>query len=186
MMKNTLFIISGPSGSGKSSIARKAMDNEVISFTTRAPREGEVNGKDYVFLKEWEFDAMFKEGRIAEYTTYYGTASYGITMDELTSKLEKGDAFVVVDVFGKGQLENLYPKTVSIFIYCPYSAMLENRMMARGDSWENILKRMKNYDEEMENFYLYDYLLDNTGSFEDAVSSFKAIVGGSFDSHVDE
>jgi guanylate kinase len=184
-MSSKLFIISGPSGSGKSSIARAVMTNEVVSFTTRQPRAGEVNGRDYIFISQEKFDYLLNSNGLAEYTTYYGNASYGITMDELRYRLEKGDAFVVVDIVGKRQLEEIYPNTVSVFVWVPYAGILENRMMSRGDSWENIQKRAKTMDEENNNFYEYDYLIDNTGNFEDSIEAFKAIVSGEFDTSIE-
>lgn len=174
---NTLFIISAPSGAGKSKIAKSVMKNEIVSFTTRAPREGEVHGIDYLFIRQEEFDRLLANGGLAEYTTYYGNASYGITMNELTSKLEKGDAFVIVDVVGMEQLKKLHPKTVTIFIQVP-TEMLEGRMRKRGDSEELIAKRLRTVEQEQENFYLYDYVIDNSGKLEDAIEAFKTIVGG--------
>lgn len=180
--KNRLLIVSGPSGSGKTSIARRVMENEVVSFTTRAMRPGEVDGIDYVYITEERFKELYASNGLAEYTTYYGNASYGITMEELTSKLAKGDAFVIVDVVGKQQLEQLYDNTVSVFVWMPFVEEAIARMRKRGDAEELIQKRLRTYEEEIANFPQYDYLIDNTGSFGDAVEAFKAIVGGKFDS----
>jgi guanylate kinase len=183
-MKNRLYIISGPSGSGKSSIARAVMDNEIISFTTRAPRPGEVNGRDYIFISEDEFQYLYNNNGLAEHTSYYGSANYGITMEELMTKLSKGDAFVVVDIVGKEQLEKLWDNTLSIFVFMPYTDVAISRMIRRGDSKENIEKRLRTYEEEIANFPQYDVLLDNCGDFQTAVEGFKRIVGGYFDSQL--
>jgi guanylate kinase len=151
------------------------MDNEIISFTTRAKRDGEEEGIDYLFITQEEFDALMKEGRIAEHTTYYGSASYGITMDELEGKLAKGDAFVVVDVVGKKQLEELYPNTTSVFFRINEMTAIK-RMQRRGDSAENIAKRLKTYGEEIDNYYLYDYIVENEGNHADTIESVRLII----------
>jgi guanylate kinase len=177
-LNSKLYLISGPSGSGKSSIARTVMNNEVISFTTRAPRPGEVNGSDYLFISDAEFDLLYRNNGLAEYTDYYGTAKYGITMSELVGRLRKGNAFVVVDVVGKRQLQSMYHNCLSIFMWMPYIDKAETRMRLRGDSEENIQKRLKTYSEELNNFSEYDILLDNNGSFQMAVQGFDYLVRG--------
>lgn len=168
--KNILYIVSGPSGSGKTTTMRKAMSNEVVSFTTRDRRYGEIAGVDYVYITQQEFDSLMQSGGIAEHTTYYGTASYGITMEELTGKLEKGNAFVIVDVVGKEQLEKLYPNTISIFFNLSKETAVK-RMKERGDTQEAINKRLKSFDEELDNFYLYDYVIDNENTHKEAIAA---------------
>jgi guanylate kinase len=172
---NKLIIISGPSGSGKSTIAKSAMDNEVVSFTTRPPRPGEINGKDYVFMSQEEFDKLLHNNGLAEYTTYYGNASYGITLDELHGKLEKGHAFVIVDVIGLVQLKKLWDNTASVFIMTS-EAKARKRMNERGDSAQRIEDRLKTYGIEQENFYLYDYVLDNNNTLAEAIEGMKNIL----------
>lgn len=181
--KNILFIVSGPSGSGKTTTMRNAMDNEIISFTTRAKRDGEEDGIDYLYITEEEFQALVDHGGIAESTTYYGTASYGITLSELLEKLDKGDAFVIVDVVGKAQLEALYPNTVSIFFSISKETAIA-RMKLRGDSDESINKRLMSFEEELENFYLYDYIIDNENSKNQALQAVNYIVGLERDKNV--
>lgn len=157
---NKLFIVSGPSGSGKTSTMRSIMDNEVVSFTTRSPREGEIDGKDYHFISESEFDYLLSTNGLAEYTEYFGGAKYGIVMSELQSKLGKGDAFVVVDYIGKQQLEAIHPSTTSIFIFTtPEEARI--RMEKRGDSQESINKRLASFGKELLNVNSYDFCIYN-------------------------
>lgn len=182
--KNRLFIITGPSGSGKTTIARSVMTNEIISFTTRSPRKGEIDGVDYIYITNEKFNELYDSGGLAEHTDYYGTAKYGITMEELKGKLSKGDAFVVVDVIGKEALEEIYDNTLSIFIFSPDSDVAFKRMSDRGDNEEQISRRLASYEEEIENFPLYDVLLDNIGNLGRAVEGFRKIVGGEFDSRI--
>jgi guanylate kinase len=156
------------------------MDNEIVSFTTREPRQGEVEGVDYQFISQEKFDELYNSNGLAEHTTYYGSASYGITMEELTSKLAKGDAFVIVDVVGKRQLEELWDNTTSIFVFQPYPKIAIKRMELRGDSKEAIKKRLVTYEEEIANFPEYDVLLYNVGQIESAISGFEKLVSNKF------
>jgi guanylate kinase len=151
------------------------MKNEVISFTTRRKRPGEVEGVDYTYITQEKFDNLFNSGGLAEYTTYFGNASYGITMDELIGKLSRGDAFVIVDAFGMEQLKKLYAEHVTVFIRTdPREAV--RRMMLRGDSDESIAKRLKTFEEELNSYYLYDYILENTGSLLESLDGMRAIL----------
>jgi guanylate kinase len=152
------------------------MQNEIVSFTTREKRPGEIEGKDYIFISNEEFESMRDSGKIAEYTTYYGSASYGITMEEINKKLSKGPAFVVVDIEGKKQLEEIYDNTTSIFIYTsPEEA--EQRMIRRGDKPENIAKRLATFKKELENMEFYDYAIENPdGKLEQTIQKVIDVV----------
>jgi guanylate kinase len=174
---NTLFLISAPSGSGKTSIMRQVMDNEVISFTTREPRKGEVNGIDYVYISQKEFDQMLCDGELAEYITYGATGdSYGITINELEDKLNNGDAFAIVTEHGMEQLKIIYPKCSTIFIYTDKEDATEF-MRLRGDKEETIQKRLSTFDKEQYNKDKYDYIIRNKkGEMQDAVNIIKEIV----------
>jgi guanylate kinase len=176
-LNSKLFLLSGPSGTGKTSIARSVMKNEIVSFTTRQPRQGEVDGKDYNFISESEFIKLRNNDGLAEWTNY-SSSYYGVTMNELKSKLMTGDAFCVVDVLGIRNYKKLYHNCVSVFVWMPFLDVAESRMRLRGDSEENIKKRLRTYEEEINNFHEYDVLLDNTNSFQDAVEGFKHIIGG--------
>ena len=177
--KSTLFVISGPSGSGKTSSIRQVMDNEVVSFTTRAPREGEVNGFDYVFTSVEEVDRMEASGELVERVSYAGN-SYGISKDELYGKLANGDAFVIVDYHGFQQIQALYDNYVSIF----FSIDVEDarqRMLERGDNKGVIEGRLKTYEKELENQQYYDFVIQNTyGKQNETVDVLKQIVSGEF------
>ncbi|MNS85176.1 Guanylate kinase [compost metagenome] len=151
------------------------MNNEIISFTTRAKRSGEVDGEDYLYISEEEFRRLYDKGEIVESTTYYGRANYGITLQELEYKLSKGPAFVIVDVEGKKQLEEFYKDTVSIFFNVSQSNA-ELRMRSRGDAPETIASRLETIEEESNNFFLYDYIVDANQSKEDVIRSIHFIL----------
>lgn len=156
---NKLFLVSGHSGSGKSSIMKTVMKNEVVSFTTREKRQGEVDGKDYIFITLDEFNKLKDDNRLVEYVEYSGNM-YGITKDELENKLNKGHAFCIVDYHGMNQLKKFYPNVTTIFLYTSYEdAMIQ--MLNRGDPADRVLERMSTYKEEMSNRIDYDYVIKN-------------------------
>lgn len=156
---NKLFLVSGHSGSGKSSIMKTVMKNEVVSFTTREKRQGEVDGKDYIFITLDEFNKLKDDNRLVEYVEYSGNM-YGITKDELENKLNKDHAFCIVDYHGMNQLKKFYPNVTTIFLYTSYEdAMIQ--MLNRGDPADRVLERMSTYKEEMSNRIDYDYIIKN-------------------------
>lgn len=176
-MNNKLFLVSGHSGSGKTSLMKPLMSNEVISFTTRSKRKGEIEGSDYKFITKEEFDALKKSDKLIEHVEYGGNY-YGIDEDELYSKLEKGHAFCIVDNHGREQLQAIYSNTTSIFLYCDYHDTKE-RMLKRGDSLEDVEKRLSSYYKEMLNSVNYDYVIYNKNYLFT-----KAIVGSIIASEV--
>jgi guanylate kinase len=135
------------------------MNNEIISFTTRSPRQGEVNGKDYIFISEEQFQDYLNKNELIEYT-YYGGNYYGMIKSEIDYKLSLGDAFAIVDYHGMKQLKKLYENTLTIFIYIDKEQAIHN-MRSRGDSEEYIKKRMETYDEEVTNLVFYDEVVTN-------------------------
>lgn len=175
--KPILYVISGPSGSGKTSNIRQVMTNEVVSFTTRPPREGEVDGFDYVFTTVEEVDRLEASGELVERVSYAGN-SYGISKDELYGKLATEDAFVVVDYHGFQQVRELYENYVSIF----FSIDVEdarNRMLERGDKPDVIEGRLKTYETELKNQQHYDYVIQNEyGKQAETVQKLKDIIFG--------
>lgn len=173
--ENTLFIISGPSGSGKTSSIRQVMGNEVISFTTRAPRKGEVDGVDYVYTTVAEVDRLEEIGELVERVSYDGN-SYGISKQELYGKLSEQDAFVIVDYHGCQQVKDLYPNCVSIFFSID-TADARNRMLERGDNPATMAHRLSTYETELANQVHYDYVLQNEyGNQEETVRALRAII----------
>lgn len=172
---NTLFLVSGPSGSGKTSIMRRVGLPEIVSFTTRPMRQGEVDGVDYHFITLGEFERLRDSDGLVESSNYAGNW-YGITKQELHDKLEHSPAFAIVDYPGMKQLRDLANYWASIFIYAD-EVFLRTRMLQRGDRMEHIMKRLSTYNDEMSNLIDYDYVLCNPqGKFDDMVDIVKRIV----------
>lgn len=154
-----LFLVSGPSGSGKTTIMRGVMDNEVVSFTTRTKREGEVDGIDYHFITKQRFDDIQVTNGLIESSTYGGN-HYGITKDELESKTGDGPAFAIVDFPGMRTLHGLYLRCVTIFLYATREDCKSN-MEEQGRSEGAIDKRLQTHPVEIENRGHYDYVIRN-------------------------
>ncbi|MBM3238052.1 guanylate kinase, partial [Candidatus Poribacteria bacterium] len=134
--RGLLIVISGPSGSGKTSITKILRNIEPklkfsISATTRAPRAGEVDGVDYYFFSEVEFQRRIEAGEFAEWAVY-GNHRYGTLKKMVEDSLQSGnDIFLEIEVQGATQLRKLYPDGVFIFILPPSQASLEERLRKR-------------------------------------------------------
>ncbi len=176
-----LFILSAPSGAGKTSLAR-AMIERVggvrfsVSHTTRAPRPGEEDGRDYHFVDTAGFEAMIEAGAFLEYARvfdhYYGTAR-----SEVETALARGiDLVLDIDWQGARQVRAAWPEAVSIFVLPPSRAALRERLQGRGqDSAEVIERRMRAAVSESRHYDEYDYLIVND-RFETALDELCAIV----------
>lgn len=164
MPKNILFCITGPSGSGKTSMMKEVMGNEVGSCTSRQMREGEVQGREYNFISKEEFLKLIGMDELAEFTEYSGNY-YGTTKDELMNKLDKGHAYVICDNHGFHQFKDAYPNVVSIFLYGDIRDCTNN-MFDRGDTVENVDKRLVTYEKEMSNRGQYDYVVRNVRHYQ--------------------
>ena len=183
-MKNKkLYCLVGASGSGKTTLAQYLKKDgvvELISHTTRMPREkdGEIHGVHYYFISNEEFDKIEK----IEESPYAGEHRYCISADEMNSKFEKSDRlFVVVDLNGANQLkDNCKNRNVDVnIIYIQTDLeVMRKRMEARGDSEENIVKRINfaKKSNELANGKFADYIIDNRGSLEESVNKLLEIV----------
>jgi len=180
-MQGTLYIISAPSGAGKTSLVRELLASVSslalsISHTTRPMRPGEHNGVHYHFVTPAEFQAMIAAGGFLEYAqvfdNYYGTSKAGVT-----EQLRRGqDVILEIDWQGARQLRQLFPNAVAIFIVPPSLEVLESRLRARGqDSEAVIARRMREARAEMSHYSEYDYLLVNE-DFGRAVIDLQSIV----------
>lgn len=156
---NKLFLITGHSGSGKTTIMRQLMDNEVTSFTTRPMRQGEVDGIDYKFITEGDFRKLRQQGKLIEWVKY-SKNYYGIDQEEFKNKISKGHAFCIVDYHGMQQFKRIYKNCVTIFLYTTYEQAYE-QMKARGDDEDKIKDRLVTYTEEIHNKKHYDYVIKN-------------------------
>jgi guanylate kinase len=169
---STVFIISAPSGSGKSTLVKRLMEMDMaraerrlqfsVSFTTREPREGEVEGEHYYFISAEEFERLREADELLEWAevfgNYYGTSRAIRRKAEAAGK----DLILDIDVQGAAQLKQRLNQAVSIFILPPSRQVLESRLRNRSsDSDEVIQRRLEEASNEIEEFGKYDYLLIN-------------------------
>jgi guanylate kinase len=184
--KGSLFVVSAPSGTGKTTLCKILM-NELkeisysISHTTRNPREGEVHGKDYYFVGKDEFERMIEGGELVEWANVHGNY-YGTSLNFIRSSLEKGKSILLdIDVQGAANIRIAYPDAVTIFIMPPSMEALRERLEKRGtDSGDVIETRMKNAVMEMEKKDLYDHVIVND-NLEKASDVFLSIVKSCLD-----
>jgi guanylate kinase len=181
--KPLVYIISAPSGSGKSTLVnellKKVSDLEFsISYTTRAPRGSETNGRQYYFVSRAEFEKMIEEDAFLEHAevfgNYYGTARCFL----LKAEQHRRDLLLDIDVQGAKQIQDKVPEATSIFILPPDRKTLEERLRKRSeDSDEVIERRLDTATREIENYQRYNYILVND-QLEDSIKLLRAIVRG--------
>jgi guanylate kinase len=180
-MLGNLFIITAPSGAGKTSLVRAllAADSQIklsISYTTRKPRPGEVDSVDYHFVNEAQFLHMLGEGDFLESAEVHG-ARYGTSQTRVDTALQAGnDVVLEIDWQGAAQVRNLHLQAISIFILPPSMEALQQRLTNRGqDSGEVIARRFAAAREEMSHVGEFDYVTIND-KFEVALEDLHAIV----------
>lgn len=161
-----LFIVSGPGGVGKSTLFTEVLGNEVISSTSRNPRDYEKDGIHYYFRTLESFEQLINQDGLFEYSTYNGHF-YGITQEEFENKIHKGPSFFVCNVDGL-KLKDKYPNTISIFIYSSKEDTLQ-QLQDRKENPNKIIERMDLYEEEMANRHLYDYVIKNVYNKKETV-----------------
>jgi len=176
-----LFIVSAPSGAGKTSLVKALLERlsgiEVsISNTTRAPRPGELSGVDYNFISEDGFQLLVAQNGFLEHATVFGN-SYGTSKRLVEEKLAQGvDIVLEIDWQGAQQVRDVMGECCSIFILPPSKQVLEDRLRGRGlDSDDVINKRMRTAVDEMAHHYEYDFLVVND-DFEVALNELLMIV----------
>lgn len=172
---NKLIVVSGHSGGGKTSLMRQIMKNEVVSFTTRKPRQGEIDGVDYKFINVEKFKELKEKGKLIEQVEYSGNY-YGIDQEEFENKMSLGNAFVIVDYHGMQQIKKFYSNCVTLFLYTPYDQAY-NQMIQRGDTLDKVEQRLSTYHHEMKNKEHYDYVVrNNSGKFNESMNVLSSIV----------
>lgn len=181
MSLGNLFIITAASGAGKTSLVRALLQQDAqiqlsVSYTTRQPRVGEVNGEHYHFVDEARFLKMLDENDFLESAHVHG-ARYGTSKTCVNEVLAAGqDLILEIDWQGAAQVRQFYPEAISIFILPPSMQELESRLRGRGqDSDEVIAKRLAAAKDEMSHVGEFDYVTIND-KFEVALEDLNAIV----------
>ena len=175
-----LFVLSAPSGAGKTTIAQrllKSVDNlrRVITATTRAKREGEVHEVDYIFMKKEEFLHHVERGSFLEYAEVYGNY-YGTPKDQVLRNEEEGvDSLLVIDVQGAKSVKASYPESVLIFLMPPSFEELRRRLISRGYGTENLEQRLRKAEEEIACARHFDYIVVNE-FIDDTVLALRNII----------
>lgn len=180
-MSGSLFVISAPSGAGKTSLvhALLATNPQIdlsVSYTTREPREGEVNGVAYHFVSRATFLEMAQRGEFLEsaevYGNFYGTSQNWISQENAKDR----DILLEIDWQGAEQVRHIFPECVSIFILPPSIEVLEQRLKGRGtDSEEVVERRMAAVREDVAHVAEFDYVIIND-DLNEALREFNAVV----------
>lgn len=185
-MSGKLFLIVGPSGSGKGTVIKKLSEKYKgfvypVSYTTREPRNGEEDGKVYHFISKGEFEQMIKEGEFLEYATVHSDNYYGTAKKDIMDALEQGSVVIrEVDIQGFHSIQKLVPpeNLVSIFMKVTDEEDLKNRIMMRGPiSEEELAKRMESTRKEIAQADSCNYQVENSwGSVMQCVTYVERII----------
>lgn len=164
--KGLLFVLSGPSGVGKDTLLRELLKTDLklqkcVTYTTRPPREGEINGVDYRFISLEEFERKKGECAFLEWAEVGGNF-YATPKDFVEEKLKKGEDIVLkIDVQGAMRVKELFPEAILIFIAPPSLEVLAQRMAKRGSSPEEIKRRLQIAEREMDMAKYYQFFVVN-------------------------
>lgn len=177
----TLYVFSAPSGAGKTSLVKALLDQTThigvsVSHTTRDPRPGEENGKDYNFVSQDKFKALIEQSAFLEHAQVFDNF-YGTSQAWVENELAAGrDVILEIDWQGAEQIRQQMPDTVSVFILPPSREELHNRLTGRGqDSAETIERRMQDAVSEMSHYNEFDYIIIND-DFEVALQQLRSVV----------
>jgi len=180
-MNGSLFIVSSPSGGGKTSLVRALLDAEPdvrlsVSYTTRAARAGEVDGSDYHFVAPPVFERMLETGEFLESAVIYGNR-YGTSQKWIERERAEGhDVLLEIDWQGAQQVRRLMRQVVSIFILPPSPEVLESRLRGRGqDSEEIVTRRLAAARHEIAHVSEYEYVIINE-DFNRAAQDLRSII----------
>ena len=176
-----VYIISAPSGSGKSTLVNELLKQTSdldfsISYTTRAPRGAEQNGKQYFFVSREQFEQMIRADEFLEHANVFGNY-YGTARRFLQEAQSKGhDLLLDIDVQGAAQIKPKLAHAVSIFVLPPDRRTLEKRLLKRGEDDPRVIqRRLDGASQEIKNYSKYDYILIND-DLEESIKSLQAIV----------
>jgi guanylate kinase len=179
--KGDLFILSAPSGTGKTSLANRVLEDIPrlkfsVSYTTREPRTGERNGVEYFFVNEDQFKEMILRQAFLEHAYVYGHY-YGTSSDYIHDQLSRGhDVLLDIDVQGAMKVKEKVPGSILVFVLPPSYQVLEERLRGRGlDDAEVIESRLQIARDEIKRFCDYDYFIVNE-LIEDSANELKSII----------
>ena len=165
--KGILIVVSGFSGAGKGTLMKRLLsdyDNYAlsVSMTTRAPREGEVNGREYFFTNKEHFEKIIAENGLIEYATYCENY-YGTPREYVEKQLQAGkDVILEIEIQGALKIKEKFPESLLLFVTPPNAKELERRLVGRGtETAEVIAKRLARAAEESEGIEAYDYIVVN-------------------------
>lgn len=180
-MSGSLFVISAPSGAGKTSLVNALLNINPqiglsVSFTTRQARDGEVNGKDYHFVSREQFLDMAARGEFLESAEVYGNL-YGTSQSWISQEIAKGhDILLEIDWQGAKQVRRLFPECITVFVLPPSLEALEQRLKGRGkDNAEVITRRLAAVREDVSHVAEFDYVIINN-ILNEALRELSAIV----------
>tara|TARA_B100000949_G_scaffold232343_1_gene246373 strand:+ start:222 stop:782 length:561 start_codon:yes stop_codon:yes gene_type:complete len=181
--KNTIFLISGPSGVGKDSVIKtlnKTNNNikNIITITTRKRRGNEIHNKDYIFVSKKEFENLITNNKLFEWSKVYGNY-YGVPKDQIENNLNNQNKIIIkTDIQGIKKLKQKFKNAVTIFIMPPDVKTLLNRLKSRKtDSIEDITKRSDIAIKEMEEKNIFDHIIINKdGDLNNTINQIKEII----------
>jgi guanylate kinase len=165
--RGILFVVSSPSGGGKGTLIQRVLKkvpnlSYSVSFTTRAPRNGELNGREYFFITQEQFEAMVAANEFLEWAQVHSKL-YGTAREQVAREVSEGrDIILEVDVQGAASVRTLMADSVSIFILPPSFEILKQRLRARGtDSPEELDLRLRNAPNELKDYSAFQYVILN-------------------------
>jgi len=181
MCRGVLFVVSSPSGGGKGTLIHRVLNSVPglkysVSYTTRAPRDGEIAGVDYLFVSHERFEELVAADEFLEWARVHGNF-YGTGREQISKEIKAGSDIVLeVDVQGAANIGKLLPDSVSIFILPPSFEVLRQRLIARGsDSPMELELRLRNAPLELRQYVDFDYVIIND-DLERAASQLASIV----------
>lgn len=182
--KGILIVVSGFSGSGKGTLMKELLirypDTYALSIsaTTRSPREGEVDGREYFFVSKDEFEKMIAKGELIEYAKYVENY-YGTPRDYVEKKLDEGkDVILEIEIQGALNVKKMFPDTLLLFVTPPSAEELKKRLVGRGTETMDVIEsRMDRACEEAQGMENYDYLIVND-SLDRCVEEMHSIIQG--------